>query len=116
TIGGPWTKDNPFPTAVIQPKPSPMEQLGRYVGMILGPLGTAGLVIVFVIFMLLQREDMRDRLIRLVGYRQLNVTTQALDDAATRISKYLLAQAIVNGTYGMAISAGLWIIGLIFGG
>jgi hypothetical protein len=76
TIGGPWTKDNPFPTAVIQPRPSPMDQLGRYLGMILGPLGTAGLVVVFVIFMLLQREDMRDRLIRLIGYRQLNVTTQ----------------------------------------
>ncbi len=114
-IGGPWTKENPFPTAVIQPRPSATERLGAYAGVVLGPVGTAGLVVVFVIFMLLQREDLRDRMIRLVGGGQLNVTTQALDDAASRISRYLLAQAIVNGSYGVAISIGLWIIGRVFG-
>jgi predicted PurR-regulated permease PerM len=72
-------------------------------------------VIVFVIFMLIQREDLRDRLIRLVGHGQLQITTTALDDAATRISRYLLAQAIVNGTYGIAIAIGLWLIGFFMG-
>jgi predicted PurR-regulated permease PerM len=114
-IGGPWTKENPFPTAVIQPRPSPLEQLWSYVSVILGPLGTAGIVLVFVIFMLLERENLRDRMIRLIGHGQLTVTTQALDDASTRISKYLTAQAIVNGTYGAAIAIGLWLIGLLLG-
>ena len=105
------TRENPLPVAVVEPAPSPMQTLARYLGLALGPLGTAGIVIVFVIFMLLQREDLRNRLIRLVGYSQLTVTTQALDDAASRISRYLVAQAIVNGTYGAAIAIGLWLIG-----
>ena len=110
-----WTKENPLPVGVVQPSPSPLQTLGGYMGVVLGPLGTAGIVIVFVIFMLLTREDMRNRLIRLVGYGQLTVTTQALDDAAQRITRYLTAQAIVNGTYGAAISIGLWIIGRTLG-
>ncbi|MEA2734066.1 MAG: hypothetical protein QOE14_517 [Humisphaera sp.] len=105
------TRENPMPVAVVEPQPSPMQTLARYLGLVLGPLGTAGIVIVFVIFMLLQREDLRNRLIRLIGYGQLTLTTQALDDAASRISRYLVAQAIVNGTYGAAISLGLWLIG-----
>jgi predicted PurR-regulated permease PerM len=113
--GGPWTKENPFPTAVIQPRPSPLRQLAEYLGVIIGPLGTAGIVIVFVIFMLLEREDLRDRMIRLIGAGQLTLTTQALDDASTRISRYLLAQAIVNGSYGATIALGLWLIGVFFG-
>ena len=109
------TRENPLPVAVVEPTPSPMQSLGRYLGLVLGPLGTAGIVIVFVIFMLLQREDLRNRLIRLVGFGQLTVTTQALDDAAGRISRYLVAQAIVNGTYGAAIAGGLWLIGRTIG-
>jgi predicted PurR-regulated permease PerM len=109
------TRENPVPVAVVEPTPSPMETLGRYLGLMLGPLGTAGIVVVFVIFMLLQREDLRNRLIRLVGYGQLTVTTQALDDAAGRISRYLVAQAIVNGTYGATIAIGLWLIGKFVG-
>ena len=109
------TRENPVPVAVVEPKPSPMETLGRYLGLALGPLGTAGIVVVFVIFMLLQREDLRNRLIRLIGYGQLTLTTQALDDAAGRISRYLVAQAIVNGTYGAAIALGLWLIGRFVG-
>jgi predicted PurR-regulated permease PerM len=105
------TKENPLPVAVVQPTPSPIQRLSSILGLALSPLGTAGLVIIFTLFMLLQREDLRDRLIRLIGYGQLNLTTQALDDAAARISRYLLMQAIVNGTYGIAIALGLWVIG-----
>ena len=105
----------PIPVTIVPPEPSPLDILRDNIGVVAGPLGTAGIVAVFVIFMLLAREDMRNRLIRLVGYGQLTVTTQALDDAGQRISRYLLAQAIVNGTYGAAISIGLWIIGRTFG-
>jgi predicted PurR-regulated permease PerM len=109
-----WTKQNPLPVANIQPQ-TPLQSLARYLGLALGPLGTAGIVVVFVIFMLLQREDLRNRLIRLIGHGQLTVATQALDDASSRISRYLLAQAIVNGTYGIAIAFGLWLIGWTVG-
>lgn len=109
------TQENPLPVAIVQPHPSPMEILSQYFGLVLSPLGTLGIVIVFVIFMLLAREDMRDRMIRLVGYGQMHTTTRALDDAATRISKYLTAQAIVNGTYGIAIATGLFLIGHLVG-
>lgn len=109
------TVDNPLPVAVVQSRESPIQTLEKYFGLVLGPLGTAGIVVVFVIFMLLAREDLRDRMIRLVGYGQMHITTRAFDDAATRISRYLTAQAIVNGTYGLAIALGLWLIGATLG-
>ena len=73
---------------------------------------SAAIVIVFLIFMLLKREDLRNRFIQLVGGERLNVTTQALDDAARRISRYLLMQLIINSAYGIVICAGLLLIGL----
>ena len=80
-----------------------------------GPLGTAAVVIVFVIFMLLEREAMRDRFIAVVSRGNYTVTTRAIDDAAERISRYLVAQSIVNGSYGLIIATGLFLIGLFFG-
>jgi predicted PurR-regulated permease PerM/methylmalonyl-CoA mutase cobalamin-binding subunit len=110
------TPDNPLPVR-LYPKPaSGLELTGEYLGRVVGPLATAGLVIVFVIFMLLAREDLRDRLIRLVGDSSLHVTTQALDDAATRVSRFLVAQAIINASFGVAVAAGLWLIDLTLGG
>jgi predicted PurR-regulated permease PerM len=109
------TVAEPMTVRVAPPEPTPWELLRTNAGMVAGPLGTAGIVAIFVIFMLLQREDLRNRIIRLVGYGRLTLTTQAIDDAATRISRYLVAQAIVNGTYGVAISIGLWIIGRTIG-
>ena len=69
-------------------------------------------MIVFVIFMLLKREDLRDRFIRLAGSRDLPRTTDALDDAAQRVGRYLLMQLVVNVTYGIPIGVGLWLIGI----
>ena len=110
------TKTNPLWVVALPAPSSPIRTLGSYLGVVASPLGTAGLVLVFVIFILIQREDLRDRMIRLVGHRDLNVTTTALDDAASRISRYMLAQAIVNGTYGIAVAIGLWLIGYFVGG
>src|SRR5205807_401162 len=75
------------------------------------PLATAGMIVVFVTFMLLNRRDLRDRIIRLIGHGRVNLSTQALDDAGTRISRYLLMQSLINGIYGLAIGTGLWVIG-----
>ena len=79
---------------------------------VLGPLGTAAIVIVFVVFMLIEREDLRNRLIYLIGSRQLNLTTQALDDAALRLSRYLLMQFAINAVFGLVIAVGLFFIGV----
>jgi AI-2E family transporter len=78
----------------------------------LGPLGIAGIVLVFTIFILLRREDLRNRFIRLVGHGHLNLMTQALDDASQRISKYLLLQFLVNLAYGIVIGVSLYFVGL----
>lgn len=82
----------------------------RWLGPIVEPLSTAGLVIVMVIFMLLERQDLRDRLIGLVGHGRMTQTTRAFDEAATRVSRYLLMQSMVNLTYGIGVGVGLYLL------
>jgi predicted PurR-regulated permease PerM len=81
-------------------------------GPMLEPLAAAGLVIVLVVFMLLERQDLRDRLIRLFGHGQLTVTTRAFDEAGRRVSRYLLIQSLINLAYGADVGLGLWAIGV----
>ncbi|CAM5484315.1 hypothetical protein MAUB1S_08121 [Mycolicibacterium aubagnense] len=90
----------------------PIETLRNIIEPLIGPLAMTGLVIVIVIFMLLEREELRDRFIRLVGYSDLHRTTQALQDAGSRVGKYLLMQLVVNITYGVPLAAGLWLLGI----
>lgn len=108
----PVSPQNPLPVREYSEPSSPPQIVGHYLGQLLSPLATVGLIVIFVIFMLLTRNDLRDRMIRLVGHGRLNVTTQALDDAATRISHYLLTQLAINTIYGISVGLGLWIIGL----
>jgi predicted PurR-regulated permease PerM/methylmalonyl-CoA mutase cobalamin-binding subunit len=103
---------SPVPVTVVEPPLRPIAVLRAALSPLLGPLGTAGLVLIFVIFMLIRREDMRDRLLRLSGEGRLNVTTQALDEAAHRVSRYLLMQSLVNGGTGIAVGVGLLLIGV----
>ena len=83
-----------------------------WLGPIVGPVGTAGLVLAMVIFMLLERRDLRDRLIGLFGHGQLTVTTKAFDEAGTRVSRQLLMQSVVNVVYGIAVGLGLYVLGV----
>jgi predicted PurR-regulated permease PerM len=83
-----------------------------WLGPVFGPLATAGFVITLLIFMLLEREDLRGRLLRLIGHGNLAATTRALDEAGERVSRQLLMQTIVNATYGAAIGVGLSLIGV----
>ena len=83
-----------------------------WLGPIVGPLGTAGLVVAMVIFMLLERRDLRDRLIGLVGHGRLTITTKAFDEAGTRVSRQLLMQSLVNLLYGTAAGTGLYLLGV----
>jgi len=104
----------PVPVEIVTAPLTPMNILRSVLDTTMGPLVTGGIVIVFVIFILLEREDLRDRVIRLLGvsHNQISTTTQALDDAASRVSRYLLMQLIVNVLYGLPIGIGLWLIGV----
>ena len=75
-------------------------------------LASVGLVAVLVVFMLIERHEMRNRLLRLMGYGRLALTTRALDDAAQRISRYLMMQSAINASFGLAVGLGLLVIGL----
>ncbi|HEX2227052.1 MAG TPA: AI-2E family transporter, partial [Candidatus Binatia bacterium] len=107
-------KKRPSPPEVVvrEKDPSLGWPLPSGAGILLERLASAGLAIVLLMFMLYQRADLRNRLIRLIGYGRLTVTTRALEDAGARISRYLLAQSIVNATYGFAVGIGLFFIGL----
>ena len=102
----------PLPVRVVDPPASPPVFLRNLFGPLLGPLSTAGIVVVFTVFMLIQREDLRDRLLHLAGPERLPLTTQAVDEASHRVSKYLLAQVAVNFTLGVLVAAGLFFIGV----
>jgi len=91
---------------------SPLHVIESVVGPLLDPLATTGIVIIFVVFILLQKEDLRDRFIRLAGSNDLRRTTVALDDGATRLSRYLLMQMAINACFGVLVGAGLWLIGI----
>ena len=82
------------------------------VGLMVERFAGAGLVIVLVVFMLIQREDLRNRLIRFVGYGRLTFTTRALEEAGQRISRYLLMQTIINSSFGLAVGLALYLIGV----
>jgi predicted PurR-regulated permease PerM len=101
----------PVPVEVVDDS-SPLELLGALTGRLIGPLTTGGIIIVVVIFMLLNREDLRDRFIRLVSAGDLQRTTEALQDATERVGRYLLMQLVVNITYGIPVAIGLWLIGV----
>jgi predicted PurR-regulated permease PerM len=86
------------------------------VPLIAGPvverLAGAALAVILVVFMLLGRDDLRNRLIRLIGYRRITITTKALEDAGKRISRYLLAQLLINSLFGLSVGVGLALIDL----
>jgi hypothetical protein len=79
---------------------------------VLAPLETTAIVLVVAVFILMQREDLRDRFIRLFGSTDLHRTTTALDDAGRRLSRYFVSQLGVNTCFGIVIGGGLWLIGV----
>ncbi len=102
----------PAPAAQASASAGPMALAERYLSPILSPLATFGIVFVVTVFALLQREDLRDRLIRLVGSGDLHRTTLAIDDGGRRLSRYFLAQLSVNAAFGVVIGVGLLLIGV----
>jgi predicted PurR-regulated permease PerM len=104
--------NKPITVEVKQPDPGALQTLVALITPLIHPLTTTGVVIVFVIFILMQREDLRNRMIRLAGARDLQRTTAALDDAGQRLSRLFLAQLALNAGFGLIIGAGLWFIGV----
>ena len=107
----------PTPTTAARPVVLSPERVAglsgfAWLGPIVGPLTTASLVLVMVIFMLLERRDLRDRLIRLFGHGQLAITTKAFDEAGSRVSRQLLMQSLVNLAYGLVAWIGLSLLGV----
>jgi hypothetical protein len=104
--------DRAVPVTIEEPSLTPFEFFREIVTLLVVPLTIAGAVVLFTFIMLLRQEDLRDRLIRLVGRGQLNVTTQVFEEAADRVSRYLRVQLIVNVTYGVPVGVALYAIGV----
>jgi predicted PurR-regulated permease PerM/methylmalonyl-CoA mutase cobalamin-binding subunit len=100
------------PVKVVAMPPSPLTQAQAWLGFLAAPLTAAGMVFVLVFFMLLDRENQRNRLIQLFGASNLHSTTEALHDATHRVGRYLRMQFLINAGYGVAVATGLWIIGV----
>ncbi|MBB3019398.1 putative PurR-regulated permease PerM/GAF domain-containing protein [Microvirga lupini] len=112
SLGTSPTRQEPVTVRLERPQSQPLEIIQTIAGPLLAPLATAGLIVIFVIFILLEQEDLRDRFIKLAGAGDLQKTTQALNDAAARVSRYLLMQLVVNLTYGIPIGIALYFIGV----
>ncbi|MCG7393159.1 AI-2E family transporter [Microvirga sp. ACRRW] len=102
----------PLPVEVHEPAPSPTQVARDILLPLLKPLATMGIVFVVLVFILMQREDLRDRMIRLFGSSDLHRTTVAMDDAARRLSRYFLIQLALNASFGVVAGLGLWAIGV----
>ena len=103
---------SPIPVRVIEGRNAIPQLMQEILGAILSPLGTAALVLLLVIFMLFKREDIRGRLIRLMGQGRISTTTRAMEDAGRRVSRYLSTQFLVNTCYGICVATGLHFIGV----
>jgi predicted PurR-regulated permease PerM len=104
--------DRPIPVEVRQPDAGALQTLAALISPLIHPLETTGIVVIFIIFILLQRQDLRNRLVRLAGSRDLQRTTAAIDDAAQRLSQLFLTQLALNAAFGLVIGVGLWVIGV----
>ena len=108
----PAVTGRPVPVEIARTAENPLRTLKDFLAPVIGTIGNALMVMVIAIFMLIAGSDLRDRLIHLMGRGRLRVTTQALDEVAQRISRYLRAQMIVNASFGLAIGVGLHFIGI----
>jgi len=106
------SEEQATPVKIVGEKEQPLKFIQVVLAPFLGPLGTAALVLLLLIFMLLQREDLRSRIIRLIGQERVSTTTHVMDEASAKVTKYLLMQLVVNVTYGIPVAIGLSLIGV----
>ena len=102
----------PIAVEIQTPDPTPVDIARAVVGPLIEPVSDTALVLLFVIFFLAEKETLRDRIIRLAGVRDLNRTTMLMDEAGTRVSRYLLLQTLVNAGFGITLTLAFWALGL----
>jgi len=112
SLSGQVQPSRPIPVEVKQPDPGALQVLAALIEPLIHPLTTTGIVVIFVIFILLQQNDLRNRLVRLAGAKDLHRTTAALDDAGQRLSRLFLTQLALNAAFGFVIGTALWLIGV----
>ncbi|MBN9553265.1 MAG: AI-2E family transporter [Alphaproteobacteria bacterium] len=105
-------EEKPVPVVIRRQGLAPWAVAQSILGPLLEPLATLALVLVFVAFIMLQKDDLRDRFVRLAGSGDMQRTAVALDEAASRLSHYLALQTIINASFGLTIGVGLWLIGV----
>lgn len=105
-------EEKPVPVEIRRQTVAPWEMAQTILGPLLEPLATLAMVFVFVAFIMLQKDDLRDRFVRLAGSKDMQRTTVALDEAAARLSRYLALQTIINGSFGFIVGVGLWLVGI----
>nr|WP_276592324.1 MULTISPECIES: AI-2E family transporter [unclassified Methylobacterium] len=111
--GEPGSRTHPLTVEITPARANVVDTLQTFAGPLVHPLATTGLILIFTIFILLQREDLRNRAIRLAGGSEdLRRTTAAIDDATGRLSRFFLAQLALNLAFGVVIGVGLWVIGV----
>ncbi len=104
---------SPTATVVMAAAPeAPLASLVALATLVLAPAATLAVTVLLMAFILAQREDVRDRTLRLAGLHEMHRTTVAMTDAASRVGRFLLMQAAINGVFGGAMGVGLWLIGL----
>jgi predicted PurR-regulated permease PerM len=108
----PNSADRPILVEVRQPDAGALQTLAALIAPLIHPLATTGIVVIFVIFILIQKQDLRNRLVRLAGSRDLQRTTAAIDDAGQRLSRLFLTRLALNAGFGLVIGTGLWFIGV----
>jgi predicted PurR-regulated permease PerM len=108
----PGERGTPLPVEIRPSEPASLQMLRNVIGPLLTPVQTGGLVFLFAVMILLKREDLRDRVLRLAGARDLHRTTSAMNEAAERVSSYLLMQLGVGIAYGVPVGIGLAVIGI----
>ncbi|MDP1027075.1 AI-2E family transporter [Sphingomonas sp. KR1UV-12] len=106
------TRSHPLNVRVVEKETPVLEEVGGYLSPVVAPFETFVIVLVVAVFILMQKEDLRDRLIRLFGSSDLHRTTAAMDEAGARLSRYFLSQLAVNASFGLTVGIGLWLIGL----
>jgi len=104
--------DKPIAVEIQNPDMTPIDLVRAIVGPLVEPISDTALVLLFVIFFLAEKETLRDRIIRLAGVKDLHRTTRAMDEAGTRVSRYLLLQTLVNIAFGAILTIALYMLGL----
>jgi predicted PurR-regulated permease PerM len=104
--------NHPLAVQIVQEPGNELQYVGSLAKPFLRPLAVFGMVLIFSLYLLIEQNDLRNRLFRLVGLQQLNLMTQALNDATQRVSRYLMLQLLVNACFGALFGTGLYLIGL----